>query len=370
MEQIGRPLIRVLPPDEPAIQPEEWGPGYRIWRSTLLLLDQRGPEGTTSLVRVASHLVILLVAVVVLWFSRVQLPRWEIAEVESLQATSEETTAAPATAGNRVTTGTTLVRAAVPFTLVPDRPRVDIIIHKVQPGDTLYAIAAKYDISAETLMWANNMELNPDLLRLEQELVVLPVNGVYHTVVKGDTVESIARQYKAEPSAIVGLELNHLNAKAPGLTMGQKLIVPGGKKPPVVRRVQVYSGPIPATATRGTGVFVWPTTGAITQGYKPLHRALDIAGPLGTPVKASDSGYVVVAGWSSLGYGNYIVIDHGNGYQTLYAHLSRFFVTPGDSVAKGTVIGLMGTTGRSTGSHLHFELRQGGVQRNPYGFLP
>jgi murein DD-endopeptidase MepM/ murein hydrolase activator NlpD len=186
----------------------------------------------------------------------------------------------------------------------------------------------------------------------------------------GDTLESIAKKYKANVADIVGFELNGLNSKTSQIAVGQKLVVPGGSKPPVVRQVQIYTGPIPPSARKGTGRFVWPASGSITQGFKPLHQALDIGSWLGAPVKASDSGYVVTAGWSDVGYGYYVVLDHGNGFQTLYAHLSRYFVAAGDSVAQGTIIGLVGSTGNSTGPHLHFELIQNGIRRNPFGFLP
>lgn len=359
-----------IPPS--SIPPDQWGPGYRFWRAVAALLAQRGPEGTVPLVRMASHLVVLAVVVSVLWLSRQQLPAWEIAE-----AVSEEEIPPPAAvavtenvSASAETGSATLIRIARPFTLIPERPRLDIITHTVQAGDTLYAIAATYGISAETVMWANGMELNPDLLRLGQELTILPVSGVYHTVEAGETVESIAKKYKTTTGAILGFEGNRLNPRNPALTPGQKLIVPGGSKPPVVRRVQVYTGPVPANARKGTGRFVWPTSGVITQFFLPLHPGLDIGAPTGTPVKASDSGYVVVAGWNDYGYGNYVVIDHGNGFQTLYAHLSRYFVNAGDVVGQGTVIGLVGSTGRSTGPHLHFEINQNGVARNPMGLLP
>ena len=352
-----------------SIPPTDWGPGFRLWERLRGLLAQRGPEGTTSLVRMASHLVILLVAVGVLVISRLELPRWDIAENQEAQPqTSGETLVAAS--GDANSGGAGLVRAAVPFTLIPERPRIDIITHTVVAGDTLYGIAEKYSISVETLMWANGMELNPDLLRLGQQLTVLPIDGVYHSVEKGDTLDSIAKKYKANTSDIVKYELNDLNQRTPTIAVGQKLVVPGGTKPQVVRQVQIYAGPAPANASRGTGRFVWPTSGSISQNYKTYHRALDIGSRIGAPVKASDSGYVAAAGWSNLGYGNYVVIDHGNGFQTLYAHLNSFSVSAGQSVAQGTVIGQVGNTGNSTGPHLHFEIIQGGVQRNPYNYLP
>jgi murein DD-endopeptidase MepM/ murein hydrolase activator NlpD len=360
------PVERPLP-----IPAEQWGPGYRFWQATLGALAQRGPEGTTSIVRVASHLVVILVAVGVLWFSRVQLPRLEIVEVQEPEAPAIEAEQALASTGAETSAESgALVREAVPFTLIPERPRLEVIMHTVVAGDTLYALAQKYGLSAETLIWANNMEQNPDLLRLGQKLVILPINGVYHTVVAKDTIESIAKQYKAKPADIIAYKGNNLNPKNPAITVGQKLIVPGGSKPIPQKMVTIYSGPIPAGASRGSGRFVWPTSGKITQSFKPYHRALDIAGWTGAQVKAADSGYVVASGWSNEGYGNYVVIDHRNGFQTLYGHLSRIFVRAGESVGKGALIGLMGSTGNSTGPHLHFEIRQRGVQINPYGQLP
>jgi LysM repeat protein len=357
----------------PDISPQEWGPGYEIWQSLRNVLAQRGPEGTTSLVRVASHLVLVLVALGVLAFSRLTLPGWDIVQVrqETAQLEAEEAALAlnPAEAP-AAEQEIALERRAVPFTLIPERARTEIITHTVVAGDTLYALANKYEIGAETVMWANNMEQNPDLLRLGQKLIILPFNGVYHTVGAKDTLESIAKKYKANTADIIAYEPNLLDPKNPTIHAGQKLIVPGGRKPVVVKQVKVYTGPVPANAARGSGRFVWPTAGYISQGYKPLHRAIDIAGRVGIPVKASDSGYVVEAGWSNSGYGYFVVVDHRNGFQTLYAHLSRVLVSPGQSVGKGATIGLMGSSGRSTGPHLHFEVRQGGGLRNPFSYLP
>lgn len=249
-------------------------------------------------------------------------------------------------------------------------PRREITTYTVQTGDTLYGIAEKFGISADTIMWASGrLEDHPDLLKIGQVLTILPVDGIYHTVVAGDTLESIAQQYKAEVSAIIECEYNNLESPY-NLSLGQKLIVPGGKKPYNPRVVHVYSGPVPQGASKGTGSLAWPTSGTVTQGFKPMHMAIDIGAPTGTPVVAADSGYVVTAGWSEYGYGRYVVIDHGNGLQTLYAHLHTILVQLGQSVAKGERIGSVGSTGRATGPHLHFEVRYNGVQRNPYGYLP
>jgi murein DD-endopeptidase MepM/ murein hydrolase activator NlpD len=268
--------------------------------------------------------------------------------------------------------GEILVRAAVPHTIIPERPRDEITQYVVQSGDTIFGIAAQFGLAPETIMWANGrfVEDNPDLLRVGQELVILPVDGVYHQVGGNDTVESVAAAYKVEPAAIIDSALNNLDPENPQITAGQWLVVPGGTKPYVARTVVAYSGPIPAEANKGTGIFGWPVAGQITQGYWDRHRALDIGSWQGAPVLAADSGYVVAAGWDDAGYGRTVLIDHGNGFQTLYAHLQVYYVEVGDSVAKGEQIAEVGSTGNSTGPHLHLELRQNGIQRNPLGFLP
>lgn len=265
-----------------------------------------------------------------------------------------------------------LIRAAVPHTIIPERPRDEITHYTVQSGDTIFGIAAKFGLVPETIMWANGrfVEDNPDLLRVGQELIILPLDGVYHQVGGTDTLEAIAAAYSVEPQVIIDYPLNNLDVDNQQITEGQWLIVPGGTKPYVPRTVVAYSGPIPEEANKGTGIFGWPTAGQITQGFWDRHRALDIGSWDGAPVVAADSGYVVAAGWDDSGYGRMVVIDHGNGFQTLYAHMQVYYVEAGASVAKGEQIGEVGSTGNSTGPHLHFEIRQNGSQRNPFGFLP
>lgn len=252
----------------------------------------------------------------------------------------------------------------------PKARRREIITYVVRSGDTVWDIAEKFGISPDTILWANGrLEDNPDMLAVGQELIILPVSGVYHTVEKGDTLESIAKKYKVDVSAITSYPLNKLRPPYE-LQVGQSLIVPGGRKPYIPRVVRAYSGPVPENAAKGTGSFGWPVSGRITQKYWDRHRALDIGASKGSPVYAADSGYVVYAGWSEAGYGYMVIIDHGNGFRTLYAHLSWYFPDTGQSVAKGELIGKVGSTGKSTGPHLHFEIIKNGVKRNPFGFLP
>lgn len=260
-----------------------------------------------------------------------------------------------------------LTKGALPFTIIPQRPRREVIIYVVQPGDVVTSIAQKFGLRPETIQWSNP-QLYPyaDLLHIGEELFILPLNGVYHQVEAGDTLESIAEEYKVDIPAILESEYNDI-VDPEALAVGQMLIVPGGSKPYVAQ--VVYAGPPPPGAAQGSGNFMWPASGVITQGYWSGHRAIDIGAPCGTSIYASDSGYVSSVGWMG-GYGNYIILSHGNGWETLYAHLSQILVRPNTSVQRGALIGRVGTTGRSTGCHLHFEIRQYGTKRNPFGFLP
>lgn len=264
----------------------------------------------------------------------------------------------------------------VVHTTIPERKRREVITYQVQNGDSVLDIATRFDLHPETITWANGeLESNPDLLRLGQTLLILPIDGVYHTIVAGDTLSRIASQYDAQVEDIVTCPYNDIPPDGT-LVPGQKLIVPGGTKPYIPRQVTAYHGPIPEDALRGTGIFSWPTSGRITDrfGYKTLggrwHTGLDIAGNVGTPIYAADAGFVTFAGMTQSGYGKLVIVDHGNGYVTYYAHLSAFYVSIGQSVNKGVLVGAMGSTGNSSGPHLHFEIRHKGVPRDPQVELP
>lgn len=365
-----------LPPvDAESLTDDIWGPGRQLWLRLRSELRGQGSDQQTP-IRLASHLALLLVAAGFLLLSRIELPQWDVAQRSLLPgppATVTPITLSQLVAGQggvTLSAAGPLIRNAVPFTTIPERPRLEIESYAVQPGDTVFGIAAKFGLQPETIMWSNrDLELNPDLLRVSDTLTILPVDGVYHAVKAGDTVVALAKKYKVQPAAIVSYSLNALEGEGQTLQTGSYLIIPGGEKPFVPKAVNIYSGPIPAGAKKGTGAFVWPASGSVTQQYWNGHRAIDIGSWTGNLVVASDSGYVVHAGWDATGYGNLIIVDHGNGYRTYYAHLNSILVRVGESVGQGQRIGSVGNTGNSTGPHLHFEIRYNNVLRNPFGFL-
>ncbi len=251
-------------------------------------------------------------------------------------------------------------------TIVSAKPRSEIENYQVKGGDTLESIAKKYDVSVDTIKWAN--DLKTDVIKPGQILKIPPVTGVVHKVVSGDTVYSIAKKYGVDPQNIVNYIWNEFaDPDTFALNVGQIVFVPGGVIKPSPQP-QRFVASIQA-GVKGSSNFIWPTSGVITQYYIWYHQALDIANPSAPAVIAADSGIVSYAGCLTWGYGCHVIINHGNGYQTLYAHLSSYDVDAGESVSQGQVIGIMGSTGRSTGTHLHFEIRSGGQLLNPLNFL-
>ncbi len=229
--------------------------------------------------------------------------------------------------------------------------------YQIQEGDTLSQIAAMFSVSVNTIVWANELRSTTDI-RPGDTLLILPISGVQHTIKEGDTVASIAKRYGGDADEI--LVYNGLEKGAP-LAVGSVVTVPGGRVEEEKR-----STPAPSASTRvasgasgASGYFIHPLPGSVrTQGLHG-YNAIDFGAPVGTPIRAAAAGRVIVSrvgGWNG-GYGNYVVIDHPNGTQTLYAHNSRNVVWQGQSVVAGQVIGHVGSTGRSTGPHLHFEVR-------------
>ena len=279
-------------------------------------------------------------------------------------------------------------REAIGHTTIPDRPSVNPTTYLVSTGDSVFSVADQFKLFPESILWANYTVLkdNPDLLSIGQVLTIPPTNGVLYKWKDGDTIDAIAGQYKAKAQDIMLWPGNNLDLLNPVITPGTLVMIPGGRRafqqtwvvPTIPRGPAGVMSTIAGTCNTGaggaygTGTFMWPVTSHYISGndYWSGHLAIDIGATLGLPVVAADSGVVVFSGWNANGYGNMIMIDHGNGFQTLYAHLSARFVACGQSVYKGTTIGAAGSTGNSTGPHLHFEIRLMGGFVNPHAYLP
>lgn len=256
-------------------------------------------------------------------------------------------------------------------TLESLKPRAEIIEYTVRPGDTVSTIAEKFGVSVDTIRWEN--DLKTIKIKSGQVLKILPVTGVRHKVKHGETIYSIAKRYQANAQGVVDWPYNSFaNDETFALAVGQTLIVPDGIMPkPVPIQPKRYYAEAPAAGTvTGTGQFVWPASGSISQGFRWYHKGIDISNRGAPDVLAADTGAVIVVGWPSpWAYGNRVIVDHGNGFSTLYAHLSQIYVGAGQKVSRGQAIGKMGSTGRSTGTHLHFEIRKGGAAVSPMAYL-
>jgi murein DD-endopeptidase MepM/ murein hydrolase activator NlpD len=289
-------------------------------------------------------------------------------------------------------------RLASLHTIIPSRPRVDVITYAVQTGDSIFGIAEKFGLKPVTILFGNYATLKdtPHSLRPGQELNILPVDGTYYEWQAGDGLNAVAQFFGVDAEAIVNFPGNHLDPDTisdyahPNIQAGTWLIVPGGKreftswqapigvtrdKPALARVMGVGSCGAISGGAVGFGTFVWPTTQHRVGGYgyspETGHLAIDLAGSLDSGIFATDSGVIVYAGWNDYGYGNLIMIDHGNGWQSLYAHLDQINVACGQSVGQGELIGLMGSTGNSSGPHLHFELMNTVYGKvNPLEWLP
>lgn len=256
-------------------------------------------------------------------------------------------------------------------TVVSEKMRDRILEYTVSEGDTVSTIAQKFDVSEDTIRWQN--DLNRDNIKVGDTLEILPITGISHKVQKGDTVHSIAKKYDTSAQAIVDFPYNtFVNDETFELAVGQSVIVPDGVKPEAVKRAAPSWRSITpdAGSVVASGSYAWPASGRITQRYSWFHKAIDIANASAPNILAADSGTVIVAGWpDNYGYGNRVVIDHGNGSKTLYAHMQSIFVRTGQTVARGDALGRMGSTGRSTGTHLHFEIIRNGTYLDPLAVL-
>lgn len=273
-------------------------------------------------------------------------------------------------------------------TIISNEERDTAAEYTIESGDSIFAISKSYDVKPETILWANYDILNdnPDLISVGDTLVIPPTDGIYIKVKEGDSIDSLAAEYKSTAEKILYYPGNKLDVTNPQLQVGSYIMIPDGSREwqrtwlvptfwrPSSGANKTITGQceIPDGGAYGSGAFVWPADSHTISGndFWDGHLGVDIGAGLGANVYAADSGVVVYAGWISGGYGNMVMIDHGNGYHTVYGHLSSILVHCGQSVYSGNVIGYAGSTGNSTGPHLHFEVRYFGAFINPHYVLP
>lgn len=356
--------------------------------------------------RIGTHMLFIALALLVVWvmrsyYLRSQTPETpQVAAQAAILPTSTPTHILPnlpplSAGGNGYQVG--IPRLAQVHTTIPTRPRTEVIIYVVKPGDSVFGIAEQFGLKPETILWGNYFTLadNPHALTEGQELNILPVDGTYHRWSAGEGLNGVAQGYSVTPEDIINWKGNNLNPETlgdwsnPNIEPGTFLVVPGGSRqyvtwsaPRITRAnpgVAKFIGPGACGTIMdgavGTGAFIWPSAAHFLSGYdyspSTNHFGIDIDGDLGEPMWAADSGVVVYAGWNNFGYGNMVVIDHGNGWQTAYAHMQVITVICGQSVFQGTPTGTIGSTGKSSGPHIHFEMLHDNYGKvNPWDFLP
>lgn len=266
-----------------------------------------------------------------------------------------------------------------------DKPRYDVVEYRVTRGDSVFAISESFKVQPETLLWANYdvLQDDPHSLAPGQVLKIPPTDGIYYQWKENDSMESVASEFKTTVDEILNFPGNDIDLANPKVESGSWVMLPGGERefvqwlvPTVASGASGTSGTSQSACPGGAvggGGFVWPADSHFLSGndYWSGHLGIDIAAGEGESVYAADGGVVTMAtGGYNYGYGNVIQIDHGNGYSTVYAHLSVIGVGMCSSVGAGQWIGASGNTGNSQGAHLHFEVRQGGGFINPWFVLP
>ena len=266
-------------------------------------------------------------------------------------------------------------------TNIPEGAESRVTEYVVQRGDSLWSIAQQFGLQPETILWGNE-KLNAavGILKIGDTLIILPVDGVLHTVQAGDTLETLETLHGTPKQEIFEYIGNSFDlTQPPQLTVGQQIIIPNGYSPILWSEAQApgaaqtgsrgsYSSEVP---NLGTGYFIWPVNAyTLSQEYWSGHPGLDLVTDFRQPIFASDSGTVVFSGWDDTGYGNMVIIDHGNGYQTYYSHNEANLVSTGQTVGKGQQIAESGNTGNSTGNHVDFRILFNGAFLNPFDYLP
>jgi len=266
-----------------------------------------------------------------------------------------------------------------------DKPRYDLVEYRVSRGDSIFAISESYKLKPETVLWANYdvLQDDPHSLKPGQVLKIPPADGIYYQWKENDTLQSVANEFKANLDDILNYPGNDIDLADPKIESGSWVMVPGGEREFVQWLVPTVATGASGTSSTsqsacpggavGSGGFIWPADNHFLSGndFWSGHLGIDISAGDGASVYAADSGVVTMAqGGYNYGYGNVIQIDHGNGYATVYAHLSVIGVGVCESVSAGQWIGASGNTGNSQGAHLHFEVRQGGGFINPWFVLP
>ena len=280
-----------------------------------------------------------------------------------------------------------LIREPNTHTEIDSSLRTSAVEYTVTEGDSVFSIAQRFDIAPETLLWSNYDVLsdNPHELSIGQVLKIPPTDGIWYKWTSKDTLEKVAAKFSVTVDDIKLYVGNNLDLSNPVIEAGQYVMVPGGSReymqwviPEIPRGAAgVATSPFFQCDTSGmyyggSGYFIWPSAVHTISGnnYWSGHLAIDIGSGMGSPIYAADSGVVVYAGWMNGGYGNVVIIDHNNGYVTVYAHLSAIYVNCGNAASQGMQIGSAGSTGNSTGAHLHFEIRYMGGFINPLTVLP
>jgi murein DD-endopeptidase MepM/ murein hydrolase activator NlpD len=265
---------------------------------------------------------------------------------------------------------------------IPVPTRSENVDYFVQAGDTLSGIAEKFDLTVNTILWANNLTWN-STIKPGAKLVILPSSGVDYEIKKGDNLNSVAKKYQANLDKI--LAYNELSSVS-DIRAGDLIFIPEGIKPtqvvssykaptvankPKNNPADVFSNEVvpPASDLSANTKLLWPVLShRITQYFSWRHTGLDVGDKVGNPIYASEDGKIERSGWST-GYGYNVIINHGNGLETLYGHASKLLVKTGETVSRGQVIALIGSTGWSTGPHLHMEVRVNGVRKNPISYI-